>query len=300
MIRIVFSLVLMPLARALSWRASQRLGRWLGTLAWRVGKRDRQRILDHLAVAFPELDEARREEMGRACAGHVFTCVTELLHAFGHPAEEVSRHAEIVGFDEIEKLREEERRIVLMTGHCGNWEMISAANISHGLGLAAIARRLDDDFSQQMIVDLRAHLGSETIARGGKSSARQMLKTLRRKGALALLIDQDIRGADGVWVPFFGRLAHTPTAAAEIALRMDAAVVPTFSERLADGSHRVTFHAPLDLPDDLLEATAIMTRAIEEQIRRQPEQWVWMHRRWRQQPTADDAERVWRDDTLVS
>ncbi|MCG8462195.1 MAG: lysophospholipid acyltransferase family protein, partial [Holophagales bacterium] len=78
-----------------------------------------------------------------------------------------------------------------------------------------------------------------------------------------------------------------PTAAAELALRLGAAVVPTFSERLDDGSHRLTFHPPLDLPEDLTEATARMTAAIEAQIRRRPEQWVWMHRRWRQRPPAD-------------
>lgn len=98
-----------------------------------------------------------------------------------------------------------------------------------------------------------------------------------------MLIDQDTK-VDGVWVPFFGRPAFTPVGAAKIALRQKTEVIPTFVERRPDGSHLVRIHPPLDLPEDPREATAVMTRAIEEQVRRQPEQWVWMHRRWRRQP----------------
>jgi KDO2-lipid IV(A) lauroyltransferase len=92
---------------------------------------------------------------------------------------------------------------------------------------------------------------------------------------------------EGVWVPFFGRLAYTPVGAAKIALKQRAAVVPVFIERLENGHHLVRFQPPLDLPDDPREATALMTARIEEQIRRRPEQWVWMHRRWRRQPGLD-------------
>lgn len=97
-----------------------------------------------------------------------------------------------------------------------------------------------------------------------------------------MLIDQDTK-VDGVWVPFFGRPAFTPAGAAKIALRSNAAVIPTFIERLPDGRHLAVFQAPLDLPDDPNAATALMTARIEEQVRRRPEQWVWMHRRWRRQ-----------------
>ena len=122
-----------------------------------------------------------------------------------------------------------------------------------------------------------------SLGRGSRSASRQLLRALRSGKVLAMLVDQDIQ-TDGVWVPFFGRLAHTPSALADLALRLDAAVVPAFDERLPDGKHRIRFLEPLDLPDDRVAATAAMTAVIEEQIRRRPEQWVWMHRRWRRQP----------------
>lgn len=270
----------------LPWPLCQATGRALGALAWLVLKRDRRRALDHLKLAFPELSQGERRALARRCFRHLGTCLTELLHIWGRDAARAEGHVEVVGFEEIERVRTTGRPIVVLTGHVGNWELISCANHSHGLGLAAMTRGLDDAGLQRISLDLRAHLGSEAIARGSRASSRQMLRTLKSGGALAMLIDQDIR-TDGVWVPFFGKLAHTPTAGADIALRLGAEVVPTFAERLPDGGHRVTFHPALRLPSDVEGATAMMTAAIEEQIRRRPEQWVWMHRRWRRRPPEE-------------
>ncbi len=270
----------------LPWSMCQALGVALGRLAWGLSGRDRKRCLAHLELAFPELSNAERRALGRRCFRHLGMSLFELLHIWGRPAPDADRLVEVVGFEEIERIRETGRPIVVLTAHCGNWELISCANHSHGLGLAAMTRGFDDEGLQQLTVDLRSHLGSEAIARGSRQSSRQMLKTLRAGGCLAMLIDQDIR-TDGVWVPFFGKLAHTPTAAADLALRLGADVVPTFAERLEDGRHRITFHSALDLPNDATQATAVMTAAIEAQIRRRPEQWVWMHRRWRRRPPTD-------------
>lgn len=282
----------------LPWGAAQRLGAALGTIAWAVSTRDRRRAVEHVAIAFPERAPAERVRLARASFRHLGIAAGELLHVWGRPAADANRHVEVVGFEEIERIRAEGRPILLLTGHCGNWELISCANHSHGLGLAAMARELGDGL-QTIAEDVREHLGSETIARGSRASSRQMLRTLRAGGVLAMLIDQDL-STSGVFVPFFGRLAHTPPAAAQIALRLGAAVVPCFAERLDEGAglgsglggHRLTFHPALDLPDPgapnaIEEATATMTRAIEEQIRRRPEQWVWMHRRWRRRPQVE-------------
>ncbi len=268
----------------LSWSQAQAAGAALGRLAWHLAGRDRRRILEHLELAFPEASSAWRLACGRGCFCHLGRSLGELLHLWRRPAGEAERHVRVEGFEVIEDLRRQGRPILVLTGHCGNWELISTANQSHGLGLAAMARQNDDAHLDRLIVALRQHLGSITIARGGTSSSRLLLQTLRRGGALAMLIDQDI-ATDGVWVPFFGRPAFTPLAAANLALRLGAVAVPTFVERLDDGTHRLTFHPPLQLPSDTTEATALMTATIEAQIRRRPEQWVWMHRRWRRQPT---------------
>ena len=156
--------------------------------------------------------------------------------------------------------------------------------------MAVIARELADPGLQEMLLALRERFGTRTIVRGTPGAARVLLSTLRSGGALGMLIDQDTR-VDGVFVPFFGRPAYTPVGAAELAQRFDAAVLPVFIERLADGTHRGRIEPALALPDDPTAATALMTARIEAQIRRVPEQWVWLHRRWRRAPESNSGSR---------
>ena len=270
----------------LSWRASQRVGRAIGSLAWTLSRRDRRRALDHLALAYPELSETERRRLARHCFRHLGTVLGECLHLFHRDCAFVGSVVDVEGWEEIETVRKAERPLVFFTGHCGNWELLAAAINCRGVGMAVVARPLDEPRQQRMLAGLLERFGTPTIARGSEGAARQLLGTLRRGGALGMLIGQDTK-VEGVWVPFFGRPAFTPVGAAKIALKQRAAVVPVFIERLADGRHRARFQPPLDLPDDPQEATALMTAKIEEQVRRRPEQWVWMHRRWRRQPPGD-------------
>ena len=267
----------------LSWPAAQRFGRALGAVGWHLSRRERRRTLEHLALAYPDMPDAERLRLGRDCFRHHGTTLGECLHLFHRDCAFVLSVVEVQGWEEVESARREGRPVLILTGHCGNWELLAAAINCRGLGMAVVARPLDEPAQQRMLAGLRQRFGTPTIARGSEGAARQLLIALRRPGALGMLIDQDTK-VDGVWVPFFGRLAFTPVAAAKIALRQNAAVIPTFIERLPDGRHLATFHPVLDLPEDPTEATAAMTAKIEEQVRRHPEQWVWMHRRWRRQP----------------
>ncbi len=269
----------------LPWKAAQRVGRGIGALGWSLSRRDRRRTLDHLALAFPEMSEAERKRLGRDCFRHHGTTLGECLHLFHRDCAFVGSVVEIQGWEEIEKARAADRALLLFTGHCGNWELLAAAINCRGLGMAVVARSLDEPTQQRLLAGLRQRFGTPTIERGREGASRQLLLTLRKGGALGMLIDQDTK-VDGVWVPFFGRLAFTPVGAAKIALRQKTAVIPVFIERLENGHHRITFHPSLDLPEDATEATALMTAKIEEQVRRRPEQWVWMHRRWRRQPAG--------------
>jgi Kdo2-lipid IVA lauroyltransferase/acyltransferase len=277
--------VLTLLPRGLGWRGAQRLGAGMGRLAWWVARRDRRRTLEHLAIAFPELAERERTRLGRACFAHFGTTLLECLRLLGEGCEEVRRRVAVEGWEGVEALRASGRQILILTGHCGNWELLAATISCHGLPLSVVARRGQEERLDRLLVSLRQRFGTTTIARGEAGAARELLRTLRGGGALGMLIDQDTK-VEGAWVPFFGRLAFTPLGAAQIGARRGVAVVPTFIERQGDGSHVATFHPPLELPENAVEATALMTRTIEEQVRRRPEQWVWMHRRWRRQPPA--------------
>lgn len=274
--------------RALPWFAAQALGRGLGRLGWAFSRRDRSRALEHLALAFPEAAPAERERLARASFVHLGATLGEVLWLFTRSCGAVSRQVSITGLEPVAALRAAGRPILFVTGHCGNWELLAAAWSCRFGPVTVVARGLDEAPLQRLLAGFRGRFGIRTVERGEAGAARELLRTLRGGGALAMLIDQDTR-VEGVWVPFFGRPAYTPVGAARLALRRDVAVVPVFDERLPDGSHRARLEAPLELPDDETEATALMTRAIEAQVRRVPEQWVWMHRRWRRQPEPSGA-----------
>jgi KDO2-lipid IV(A) lauroyltransferase len=277
--------LLVRLLRKRSRETVQAVGRALGELAWLFGMRDRGRALAHLAMALPEVPRKERRRIARACFLHQGTNLAEDLHLVTGSCFEAEVWTDVEGWEEVQELRKAGRPIMILTGHCGNWELLAAVINCRELEMSVVARRLDEPELQELLLELRRRFGTATIERGEAGSARRLLQVFRDGGALGMLIDQDIR-VDGVWVPFFGRPAYTPVGAAKIALRQGAAVVPAFIERRPGGRHLARFLPPLDLPADPEAATALMTAAIEEQVRRVPEQWVWMHRRWRRRPPA--------------
>lgn len=283
-------LLLRPLARLLdtffrdlAWEQAQGAGQALGRLLWRLSRRDRRRALDHLRLAFPELDEAERRAIGRASFAHLGATLGECLHLADKEPADVLRRVVVEGWEEIARARAGGRPLMVVTGHCGNWELLAALLGCRGEPLHVVARRLEDPQLDRLLLALRARFGSVTIQRGEPGAARALLRVVRGRGAIGMLIDQDTR-VDGVWVPFFGRPAFTPVGAAELALRFDVGVVTAFIERRDDGRHLVRITAAGRLPDDPAAATAQLSAAIEAQIRRRPEQWVWFHRRWRTRP----------------
>jgi len=281
------------LCRFLPWSFLQWLGQRVGGLAYSLSGRDRTRSNDHLALAYPPSNPRWR----RATVREAFRCqVTNLLEVFhlaGKKPEAIDPHVEVVGWEHLERARESGRPVILVTGHCGNWELLGAIFGRRGVPLAAVVRGMSEKALEPLVERLRTAFGSQTINRGEPGAARDLLAALRGGTPLLMLIDQDIR-TDGVWVPFFGRLAHTPVGAARLAIKRNALTLTAFMERLEDGRHRAILSPPLELPPSPLEATALLTREIENQVRRCPTQWVWWHRRWRTAPPLDDDERVLR------
>jgi KDO2-lipid IV(A) lauroyltransferase len=179
------------------------------------------------------------------------------------------------------------RGMVAATGHCGNWELLAAWAAAVGFPLTVVVRRVYDVRFHHLILGFRAAAGVEVLVRDDPHFVRTVGEALQRNRIVAMLIDQDIQGAS-VYVPFFGRPAHTPVGAALLALRSRVPLATVFIEREADGRHLVRVEAVTNDVrrdrDGIQELTARLTAAIEAQIRRAPEQWVWWHRRWRRQP----------------
>jgi KDO2-lipid IV(A) lauroyltransferase len=207
-----------------------------------------------LAIAFPELAPRERKRLGRASFRHLGVSVTECFWLAERGPKELAAKVEVVGWERIEAARAERRPIVVVSAHCGNWELLHAALNARGLGMAVIARGVDEPGLQESLVGLRTRFGTTTIVRGSPAAAGALRRAMRSTGALGLMIDQDTR-VEGVFVDFFSRPAWTPVAAAEISHRIAAATFPAFSERLASGTHRVIVGERFDLPGTPIRLT---------------------------------------------
>jgi KDO2-lipid IV(A) lauroyltransferase len=268
--------------RRLPLRAGRGIGIILGHLGWLLLWRDRRRALTNIAAAFPDWPPQRRRATIRAMFHHLGVTLVEMLWLPNLDAGTCARTTVIEG---LENLRPCEGMIGI-TGHCGNWEWIAHA-IALRTPVAVLHRERDEAEMNQFITDLRANAGITTIDRGSTAAGREMIRAVRSGSILAFLIDQNIR-AESVKVPFFGRPALTPIGPARMAVRMGVPVTRMFGERRGGKLHiRIMEPIIVSKDDDPVALTARLTADIEAQIRRVPEQWVWMHDRYRERPKWD-------------
>jgi len=283
-LRVRALLLLLPLLSRLPHRAGVALGAAAGWLAWFLAPRHRRAALEHLAIAFPDRDPHWRARVGRASFANLGRSALELL------AMERLDLARTVQFDpgSLETMvaaHAEGRGVVAISCHLDNWELLARSVAAAGLPVATVAREAQDRRLTALLERARASTGILSLWRNDPVAARTFIRHLRAGGVAAALIDQDTDVA-GHFVPFFGREAFTPRAPADLALRLGAAVVFARIRRVAPAVHRITI-SRLAVPSsgdreaDSRALTATATEAIENDVRARPDQWVWMHRRWR-------------------
>ncbi|MBI2215878.1 MAG: lysophospholipid acyltransferase family protein [Candidatus Rokubacteria bacterium] len=283
--------MLAALVRRLPVPVAAWLGRRLGDLAWMALARRRRTALDNLAVAFPELGRAERGRLARRSFQHVGLMSVELCSALTDPPEATLSRIDVDGLDHLERVMATHGRAMLVTAHLGNWELLSFVHRLTGFPLAIVVRRLDAGWLDAVVRRLREAASVEIIDK--RDAVRPVLAALRRGWMVAILLDQNATRREGVFVPFFGRAASTSRSVAAIAVRTGTPVVPLFIRRAGDGRHAVTIEEALVPPRDraseeaIAELTAVCARTIEAAIRRAPEQWLWMHARWRTRPPGE-------------
>lgn len=217
----------------------------------------------------------------------------EVLEMDRLQSADLGRIIRVEGEESLDSAAATGKGVIFVTAHVGNWELMGAA-VARRYPLAVVAAPIYDSRLERLMISLRTGHGIQTFVRGRAGLTRRILSFLRSGGVLGILIDQDTK-TDGVFVPFFGRPAYTPSGAAMLAIRTGAAVVAGFISRDGDDRHRIRIQGPLpmvqsgNLNRDIKENTALLTRFIEDQIRKTPEEWVWMHDRWR---TAEKEQAV--------
>jgi KDO2-lipid IV(A) lauroyltransferase len=259
----------------------------LGRLAPLCAPAEARRARKHLALAFPELGPAERRRLARRMFLHLGRAAAEVTHIErfldGPQAVRLSPEQRLL----LDAAFAEGRGVVAVTGHIGNWELLAQVVARAGYPIVAIAKPAYDPRLTRLIHAWRTRFGMQVIWRGDTGSSKEILAVFKRRAMLALLVDQDTK-VQGAFVPFFGRPAYTPTAAASLALRFGSPVLVVWHQRRGGGHElhldRLELEPSSDRDEDVIRLTALVTARLEAAIRQAPEQWVWMHRRWHRQP----------------
>jgi Kdo2-lipid IVA lauroyltransferase/acyltransferase len=272
-------------SRIVPYRFGVCTGGAFGFISYYLLRRERTRAITHLTMVFAEKGSSWVHRTARQSFIHLGKALLEVMLI---TPDRLARVVDIRGKENLHKALERGRGVVYVTGHIGNWEVMGHA-VAAIHPLSVIAAPIEPEQVNDMIVGLRAGMGVRTVLRNRPGAAKELIRIFRENRILGILIDQDT-DVESAFVDFMGRPAWTPTAAASMAIKFGAPVIFGYVHRTADNRHGVTIEGPLDLiatgdrDKDIIANTAMLTRKIEEAIRSQPEQWVWMHRRWRRQP----------------
>lgn len=293
-------LVVAGLVRRLPRSWVTRLGHAIGWIAYRVDRRHRRITLDNLAATFPERSVQERTRIAREVFAHFGRKLLELLWFSGQSPERQLALTEFVGVEHFEAAKKAGKGALMITGHFGFWELHALAHALHLGPLAVVARALDNSLVDRTLRDLRSSTGNIVIDR--KGGLRRIMRALGANQAVAVLIDQHILTADAVKVDFLGRPAATTSAVAVLAIRTGAAVIPAFSLSLNDGRYRLIYEPPLTVPTEetpeaVRDLTQRCTKSLEKYVRANPERWLWMHRRWRDDVQTTDSPSLTVDDS---
>ena len=273
---------------ALPLSAALTLGRAFGIFIGRVVRYRRKVALENLRKAFgTEKDEAELRRILRGVYRHFGQMLVEFCR---FPVLSGRRIERLVTMEHPEILEEAAQRgngVVLVSGHFGNWEMMAAAIAHKGYPMRGLVANQRNTAVGDLMDRFRRSVQVEPIRVG--VSVKDVLRALSRGEIVAIISDQNA-GRRGVFVDFFGRPTSTPQGAATIALKRDVPIVLGFSVRQPGGRHRVVlerFPDPDHFPDGsegVRVATQLYTERLEQYIRRYPEQWLWLHRRWKSSP----------------
>lgn len=248
----------------------------------------------NLEIAFPEMPERERKRLLRGCFGSLGRLLGEFSQLPRATPESLRKIIEYdeVGLSHLREAEKSKRGVIFLTGHLGVWELHSFGWSALEYPLSFLVRPLDNPRIEEMIEAVRTRFGNRAIDK--QSAARQSLRVLREGGTLGILSDLNTQTREGVFVPFFGKLACTTAGIATLALKTDAVVIPTCAVWSKE-RRRYFFHGdpPVELvrtgdhDKDIEVNTARFAAAVERMVRLYPDQWLWIHKRWKTRPPGE-------------
>ena len=283
---------LLAVVRISSDRVVQFMGTCLGMAFYRIDRAHRRIAERNLAIAFPTRSAAERKAIAREAFRHFGRVLFTLLKFSTLSKAQILDRLDVEGAERTWSAYAQGKGVFFVTGHLGFWEI-------HGIGhgafyqpIAVLARALDNPRLNQLLEDIRTHTGNSVIYRQG--TIRRVMRTLEAGKGVAILIDQHIMGRDAIYVDFFSRPAATTSVLAALVLRTGAVAIPVFALPAPGGRYRLIYEHPVapptaNTPEAIRDFTQRCTDVLEMYVRRNPELWLWMHRRWRDEAPAGDV-----------
>jgi Kdo2-lipid IVA lauroyltransferase/acyltransferase len=266
----------------------------VGLLVYAVYPRLRRVGMRNLALALPATTTTERKRILRGVYINLGRLLAEFCLFPRYTRENVERIAVYEGFQNFAEAQARGKGVVFLTAHLGGWEVSSFAHSLYGHPMNIVMRPLDNPYVDAMVDRYRTLHGNRTVSK--QDFARGLLTALRQGETVGILMDTNMTPPQGAFVDFFGVPACTATGLARVALRTGAAVVPAFGvwDRHL-GKYKICFEPPLRLVStgddeaDALANTALFTKAIEGYVMRYPDQWLWVHRRWKTRPAGEPS-----------
>lgn len=265
--------------------AGLRIGAMLGRLFYYLDRRHREIALSNLEAALGrEKTEKERKRIALGSFENLGRSVAEICRFQRAEKSELQKRMEVEGWDHYRAALDQGKGVICLTAHFGNWELAPACLSFHHSQMYIVARALDNPYLNRMLNAWRERNGNRILNK--KTAADEIVRLLRKGETVGFLLDQNTARKEAVFVDYFGAPAATHKGLAVLALRTGAPVLPAFIIRREEG-HRLVIEKPLEpvrtgrLQDDVYETTALFTQKIESYVRRYPDQWLWVHRRWK-------------------
>ncbi len=285
--------------RITPWCLSRALAGIIGRVGYIVDGRHRKMALEAVARSFPERTAQEHLRIVHGCYRHLCLLVMDFARLATLPRKRVADLWALSDEQQrfFDDLQERGEGAIFVTGHVGLWEMCGLGSTSRGFPLCSIGRPLDNDYINSLVNRIRGRFGQKVLAKRG--ALRSALRALRDGVSVGMLLDQNA-GKHGTFVPLFGRLASTLSTGAELALRSGAKIACATTWRDEEhGVHRLRLEKVIDpgkwqgprdqrYRDEVKRITAEYTREIENAVREHPEQWLWLHRRWKTRPPGEE------------
>ncbi len=265
-----------------------KITRGIGQLSFRLASKSRNRIKQHLTKVYGKEKSAEEiKKLTKNVFMHSFSAAADYVRLPIMTTAEINSLIKVDGIEHLEKAYAENRGVIMLSAHLGNWELLGIWVSNNGFPAAAIGARIRNPYLEKLVMKFRRQCGLKNIKRG--NDTREIIKALRLGQGVGMLIDQSTK-VQGEFVDFFGYPAHTATAPYRLAKKYGSPIIPIFIHLHDDYTYhiecfpKIKLHTTGSNHQNMINTLQECSTVIENIIRKHPEQWTWIHRRWKKQP----------------